>query len=64
MECKRYEQGEYLRKVFGAAFYKKVQKKEKFFAELFYKKGAYGHSECIGGSEQTQYRDMSAASIS
>jgi hypothetical protein len=28
MECKRYEQREYLRKVFGAAFYKKVQKKE------------------------------------
>ena len=24
MECKRYEQREYLRKVFGAAFYKKV----------------------------------------
>jgi hypothetical protein len=31
MECKRYEQSEYLRKVFGAAFFKKVQtqKKEK-----------------------------------
>ncbi|MBQ5930884.1 MAG: hypothetical protein IIX00_01345 [Tidjanibacter sp.] len=29
MECKRYEQSEYLRKVFGAAFYKKVQKQKK-----------------------------------
>ena len=27
MECKRYERSEYLRKVFGAAFYKKVHKK-------------------------------------
>jgi len=26
---KRYEQREYLRKVFGAAFYKKLQKEEK-----------------------------------
>ena len=28
MECKRYERSEYLRKVFGAAFYKKVQRKK------------------------------------
>ena len=36
---------------------------EKFLGD-FLQKGAYGHSECIGGSEQTQYRDMSVASIS
>jgi hypothetical protein len=27
-------------------------------------RGAAGHTECIGGAEQTQYRDMSEASIS
>ncbi|MBQ5807085.1 MAG: hypothetical protein IIW26_01410 [Tidjanibacter sp.] len=28
MECKRYERSEYRLKVFGAAFYKKVQKRK------------------------------------